>query len=107
MNPEKIAGSPFAIGALGAIITAIKFTPGASVPERIVNVVSGSAFAGFVTPALVEWLHMSSPAYSSGAAFPLVTTLGFAMKLQVAVVEKLAVLVIALWLVAYALTALM
>src|SRR5574337_438364 len=69
MNPEKIAGSPFAIGALGAVITAIKFTPGASLPERIVNVVSGSAFAGFVTPALVEWLHMSSPAYSSGAAF--------------------------------------
>lgn len=71
MNPYKIAGSPFAIGALGAVITAIKFTPGASVPERIVNVVSGSAFAGFLTPVLVEWLHMSSPAYSSGAAFLL------------------------------------
>ena len=25
----------------------------------------------FVTPALVEWLHMNSPAYTSGAAFLL------------------------------------
>lgn len=69
MNFDKIADSPFLVGAVGAIITAVKFTPGATLPERAVNVVAGSAFAGFVTPALVEWLHMSSPAYSSGAAF--------------------------------------
>lgn len=69
MDPEKIAGSPFTIGALGAVITAVKFTPGASWIERVVNVLAGSAFAGYVTPALVEWLHMSSPSYTSGAAF--------------------------------------
>lgn len=69
MEPEKIVSNPFAIGALGAVITAIKFTPGASWPERVTNVLAGSAFAGFVTPALVEWLHMSSQSYTSGAAF--------------------------------------
>lgn len=69
MDAEKIAGNPFTIGALGAVITAIKFTPGATWPERVVNVLAGSAFAGYVTPALVEWLHMSAPSYISGAAF--------------------------------------
>lgn len=68
---EKIAHNPFAVGALGALITAVKFTPGASWCERIFNVWAGSTAAGFVTPALVEWLHMTSPSYTSGAAFVL------------------------------------
>ena len=68
-DPEHIARSPFTIGAIGALITAVKFTPGATWPERIVNVLAGSAAAGFITPALVEWLSMKSPAYASGAAF--------------------------------------
>lgn len=69
LDPERIARSPFVIGAVGALITAVKFTPGASWAERAFNVAAGSAAAGFVTPALVEWLGMRSPAYASGAAF--------------------------------------
>lgn len=69
LDPEKIATSPFTVGAVGALITALKFTPGATWPERVVNVVAGSAAAGFTTPALIEWLNMKSPAYTSGAAF--------------------------------------
>ena len=69
LDPERIARSPFTIGAVGALITAVKFTPGASWRERAFNVVAGSAAAGFFTPALVEWLNMKSPAYASGAAF--------------------------------------
>ncbi|MGA0608818.1 hypothetical protein [Caldimonas sp. KR1-144] len=65
----RIATSPFAIGALGALVTAVKFTPGASWRERAFNVFSGALCAGFLTPAIVEWLNMKSPAYSSGAAF--------------------------------------
>lgn len=68
-DPERIARSPFTIGAIGALITAVKFTPGASWGERGFNVLAGSAAAGFITPALVEWLNMKSPAYASGAAF--------------------------------------
>lgn len=69
IDPDRLWRSPFTVGAVGAAITAVKFTPGASWPERVVNVLAGSAAAGFVTPALVEWLHMSTPAYASGAAF--------------------------------------
>jgi hypothetical protein len=69
IDPERLARSPFTVGAVGALITAIKFTPGASFGERVVNVLAGSAAAGFVTPALVEWLGMTSTAYASGAAF--------------------------------------
>jgi len=69
-DPERIARSPFAIGAVGALITALKFTPGASWLERSVNVLAGAASAGFVSPPLVEWLHHNPPeGYISGAAF--------------------------------------
>lgn len=68
-DPERLARSPFTVGALGALITAVKFTPGASIKERAFNVLAGSAAAGFITPALVEWLNMKSAAYASGAAF--------------------------------------
>ncbi len=70
-DPERFARSPFTVGAVGALITALKFTPGAGWKERALNVVSGSLAAGFVTPALTEWLKMTSPAYVSGAAFLL------------------------------------
>ena len=69
IDPTPIARSPFAVGALGALVTAIKFTPGASWRERAFNVFAGSMAAGFLTPALIEWLGMASPAYASGAAF--------------------------------------
>lgn len=68
-DPEHIAKSPFTIGAAGALVTAAKFTPGASWWERGVNVVAGSLAAGFITPALTEYLRMTSSAYIGGAAF--------------------------------------
>lgn len=68
-DPEHIAKSPFTIGAAGALVTAAKFTPGASWLERAVNVVAGSLAAGFITPALTEYLRMTSAAYIGGAAF--------------------------------------
>lgn len=70
IDPERIARSPFTIGAIGALITAIKFTPGASWPERIFNVLAGAVAAGVLTPALVEWVHHSPPeGYINAAAF--------------------------------------
>lgn len=71
LDPDRIARSPFTAGAIGALITAVKFTPGANWAERGFNVLAGSAAAGFVTPALVEWLKMTSQSYISGAAFVL------------------------------------
>lgn len=69
IDPERVIRSPFTVGAVGALITAVKFTPGASFGERAINVLAGSAAAGFITPAIVEWLAMKSTAYVSGAAF--------------------------------------
>lgn len=84
---ERIARSPFTVGAVGALITAVKFTPGASLLEQSFNVVAGSAAAGFITPALVEWLHMTSPAYSSGAAF-LFGLVGLAAEVVIQLQER-------------------
>lgn len=69
IDPERLARNPFAIGAVGALITAVRFTPGASLIERAFNVVAGAAAAGYISPALVEWLGMKSPSYLGGAAF--------------------------------------
>jgi hypothetical protein len=78
IDTEQIASSPFTVGAIGAVVTALRFTPGASWWERTVNVVAGSLLAGFLSPALVEWLNMQRPSYASGAAF-LVGLLGMSL----------------------------
>lgn len=78
MDAEKITSNPFAVGALGALVTALKFTPGAAWWERLVNVLAGSAMAGFLSPALVHWLGLDAPHYASGAAF-LVGLLGMSL----------------------------
>lgn len=69
LDPERIARSPFVVGALGALVTAVKFTPGASWIERSFNVVAGSLAAGYVAPALIAWLSLRDEPYASGAAF--------------------------------------
>lgn len=69
LDSEHLARSPFLVGAIGALITAVKFTPGASWLERIFNIIAGAAAAGYISPALVDWLGMQSPSYLSGAAF--------------------------------------
>ena len=66
---DKLANSPFLVGAVGAAITSLHFTPGKSWAERIANVLAGAAVAGFLSPALVEWLHLTQPSYASAAAF--------------------------------------
>jgi hypothetical protein len=37
-DPDHIVRSPFSVGAVGALITAVKFTPSASWAERAFNV---------------------------------------------------------------------
>lgn len=69
LDLDRLARSPFIVGAVGALITAVKFTPGACWAERGFNVIAGAAAAGYISPALVDWLGMASPSYLSGAAF--------------------------------------
>lgn len=68
---DRVARSPFVVGGIGSLIAAMRTTPGATWGERAFNALSGAAAAGFVTPALVEWLAVKSPAVASGAAFVL------------------------------------
>lgn len=37
LEPDRLVRSPFTVGAIGALITAVKFTPGASWKERAFN----------------------------------------------------------------------
>lgn len=71
LDLDRILRSPFVVGAAGALITAVKFTPGASWVERSFNVAAGSVTAGYLAPALMEWLRLTSPSFASGAAFVL------------------------------------
>jgi uncharacterized membrane protein YccF (DUF307 family) len=68
---EKTGRSPWAAGAAGAMVTALRFMPGGGWVERAVNVACGSAAAGYITPALAEWWHMAQAHYISAAAFAI------------------------------------
>lgn len=59
----EVARNPFAIGFVGAVITALRFTPGAGAGERIGNVIAGAVVAGFAAPAVCEWTDLTRTAY--------------------------------------------
>lgn len=71
MSIEDVVKSPFAVGAVGAAVAALKATPGASVWEKSVNVISGAAMSGILTPPLTDYLRMDAESYRNGAAFML------------------------------------
>jgi hypothetical protein len=71
INPDHIAKSPFVIGGLGALVTAWRFTPGASWSERVGNVLAGALASGYGTPALVKWLAVTGDEYRGALAFVL------------------------------------
>jgi len=68
IDPDRLARSPFLIGALGALI-ALRGAPGESWPTRAINVLSGALIAGFVSPALAEWFSLTTPAMQGALAF--------------------------------------
>lgn len=68
LDPDRILGSPFTVGGLGAVV-ALKFVPGVSWWERLTNVASGALTAGYGAPALIEWLQFTSPGLANAAAF--------------------------------------
>lgn len=67
---DKLARSPYAAGVAGSLV-ALRFAPGSTWVERAVNVVAGSITAAYVSPALAEWLRITSPGLQSGLAFLL------------------------------------
>lgn len=71
IDTDHIVNNPFVVGAMGAAVTALHFLPGASWWQRATNVFAGAVVAGFLTPALVQWLHLDHPSYASAMAFIL------------------------------------
>jgi hypothetical protein len=68
---DRIARSDFMTGALGAAVTALKFTPGATWLERAGNVLAGALASGYGTPALVKGLAITGDEYRGALAFVL------------------------------------
>lgn len=74
MNPldpqtvEEVARSPWLPGVLGAIV-AVRSAPGATWPERLVNILCGALISGFASPALSEYFGMTTQAMQSAMAF--------------------------------------
>jgi hypothetical protein len=68
MDVDKVASSPFAIGALGALV-ALRGAPGDTWRQKFANVLSGALIAGYFSPAFAEWVPLTSPAMQGAAAF--------------------------------------
>lgn len=68
LDIEKLARSPFAVGALGALVT-LRMAPGTTWWERATNVLGGSVCAGYCAPALAEWWRVATPGMHAILAF--------------------------------------
>jgi hypothetical protein len=68
---QRVVAHPLTAGIVGAVL-GLKWAPGNSLTERLINVCSGAAVAGYVGPAFGGWLRLGASAQSA---------LGFALGL--------------------------
>lgn len=68
LDPSKFVATPLTAGLIGAMV-GLKFAPGLTWTERTVNVLSGSACAGFIAPAAGELFKLTTPSMLSALAF--------------------------------------
>jgi hypothetical protein len=62
-DPDDIAKTvahPLVASPLGALVS-LKFVPGATIVDRLVNFASGSAIAWFGAPFLADWFALTRP----------------------------------------------
>ena len=86
LNPDQLEPTrPFLIGLLGGLI-ALRGVPGASWPERFVNLVSASLMAGFLSPAVSEWFGFDTKAMEHATAFLIGV---FGLSITVAVMDQI------------------
>lgn len=70
--PDWVA-HPAVAAALGSAL-GLKALPGASLPEKLVNLGASFALAVYAGPALVEYLEVSSPKLAAGIVFGIGAT---------------------------------
>ena len=68
LEPQRALHSPMLASALGVLV-GLRFAPGKTLWERLVNVFSGLLLAAYTAPALLEWLAVSSAGISAAVAF--------------------------------------
>jgi len=83
LEPQKILANPLMAGIAGALV-GLRFAPGMSWLERITNIGSGAACAGFIAPAAGELFNLSSIRMQAALAFALGM---FGMSLAAAVMQ--------------------
>lgn len=88
---DRLSRSPFAAGALGSLV-ALKFAPGSTWAERVFNVVAGAATSGYASPAVAEWLNVTSPGVQAGLSFGVGM---FGLSLAAAVIDGIRALKVA------------
>lgn len=70
IKASEILANPFVAGAAGSLL-GIKSMSGATWGERFLHLIIGAACAGYLGPAVAEWLRMETPSMRSAFAFGL------------------------------------
>lgn len=83
IDPHRIVSHPLTAG-IGGALAGLRFAPGVSWIERIFNVASGAACAGWLAPAAVGLYDLASTSAESAIAFLIGM---FGMSIAAAVVE--------------------
>lgn len=59
-DAAKVISHPVVAGPLGALVS-LRFVPGSTITEKLVNFASGAAIAWFGAPFLAEWFALQKP----------------------------------------------
>ena len=83
LDPHRLITHPLTAG-IGGALAGLRFAPGITLLERVFNVVSGAACAGWLAPAAVSLFDLTSVSAESALAFLIGM---FGMSIAAAVAE--------------------
>lgn len=85
IDPHRIVTHPLAAGVGGALV-GLRFAPGLSWPERMLNVAAGAACAGWIAPAAAEVFELTSVSAEAALSFAIGM---FGMSIAAALVDAM------------------
>lgn len=68
IDPHRIIAHPLTAGIGGAVV-GLRFAPGLTLLERVFNVVSGAACAGWLAPAAVSLFDLTTTSAEAALSF--------------------------------------